>query len=185
MNNLNGATTYLIGPIDALADDGVAWRERITPCLKAMNITVFNPCNKPCEMGQEIGGEKDRLMTLKEAEDWGSLRESMKPIVHADLRMVQKSDFVIACLPKNIPVCGTIYEIAIAITCKIPVLILCPDGRKTVPNWMFGVTHYNYMHETQDSLMEYIQNVDSGVATIDKSKWQFFNWDLLEEKKVY
>jgi len=183
-NNLYGSTTYLVGPIDYADDDGVGWRQAITPALKAMDITVFDPTNKPCEMGQEIGPEKDRLMTLKAANDWASLREAMKPIVHADLRMVQKSDFIIACLPEDTRTCGTIHEIALAIQCKIPVLLLCPDGRASVPNWLFGVLHYNYMHDSQESLMEHLGNINSGVATVDKSKWQFFNWDLLEEQET-
>jgi len=181
LDRLDGLTTYLVGPIDDVKDDGVGWRQEITPHLKEMGVTVFDPTDKPSDLGREVGPEKDRLMKLKEAGDWASLREAMKPIVHIDLRMTQKSDFIVAYLPKNAKVCGTIHEIVLAVQSKIPVLILCPGGRKTVSNWLFGIVHYNYMHESMTSLIEHLNNIHSGVATVDKSHWQFFDYTLLEE----
>jgi hypothetical protein len=50
---LTGMRTYLAGAMDRVADGGVGWRNRISPILKSMGVTVLNPCDKPVEVGLE------------------------------------------------------------------------------------------------------------------------------------
>ena len=44
---LNGMRTYLAGAMDRVPDGGVGWRNRISPILKSIGVTVLNPCDKP------------------------------------------------------------------------------------------------------------------------------------------
>ncbi len=51
MNRLDGMRTYLAGAMDRVPDGGVGWRNRITPMLKSLGVTVFDPCDKPIVVG--------------------------------------------------------------------------------------------------------------------------------------
>ena len=68
MNRLNGLRCYLAGPIDYAADDGVGWRNDITPWLQEKGVKVLDPCDKPIPDSyyKEIDEEKLRMMELKE-----------------------------------------------------------------------------------------------------------------------
>jgi len=44
---LNNHRVYLAGPIDHADDDGVAWRQKLTPYLKKMGLTILDPTDKP------------------------------------------------------------------------------------------------------------------------------------------
>ena len=47
MNRLKGLRCYLAGPIDQAPDDGVEWRQKITPWLEQKGVRVLDPCDKP------------------------------------------------------------------------------------------------------------------------------------------
>ena len=62
---LAGMRTYLAGAMDRVADGGVGWRNRISPLLKAMGVTVLNPCDKPVEVGIEDSETRGEIEKLK------------------------------------------------------------------------------------------------------------------------
>ena len=97
-NRLVAQRVYLAGPIDYADDDGIGWRQAITPKLEAMNIMVMDPTNKMTTNTRynEVGEEQNNLKELKKLGRWHELRSEMKPIVLVDLRMVEIADFVIA-----------------------------------------------------------------------------------------
>jgi len=182
MNRLRGLSAYLAGPIDDVDDDGVGWRNLITDRLQPFGLNIFDPCNKPSEIS-EIGEEKDKVMALKNTGDWQGLHEEMKKIVHIDLRMVQKSDFLIAYLPHvpGVRITGTIAEMTVALDNHIPVLVLAPSGPASVSNWIHGIIHPRDMFSTMGDLMKRLEEVDDGKEDdIDMNKWQFFKWDAVE-----
>lgn len=180
LNRLRGSQIYTAGPIDFCEHSGVEWRNSIKPHLKAMNIIVLDPCQKPTDRGHEIGKEKQNLITLKEEGKWEDLHLAMKDICHIDLRCVQKSDAVIFYLPDNIKMTGTIYELAIAVFNKIPTLIFCPNGKASVANWIHGIVSHKYMFDTEEELLCYLRSINDGTAEdVDMKKWAFFDAELL------
>ena len=66
-NRLVAQRVYLAGPIDYADDDGIAWRQAITPKLEAMNIMVMDPTNKMTTNTRfnEVGDEQNNLKELK------------------------------------------------------------------------------------------------------------------------
>ena len=86
-NRLCAQRCYLAGPIDHAHDDGVGWRQAITPMLESMNIMVMDPTNKMTSNTRynEVGEEQESLKLLKETGRFHDLRDEMKPIVLVDL----------------------------------------------------------------------------------------------------
>ena len=119
MGRLKGSITYLCGPIDNVDDDGVIWRKQIGEKLSARyGMKVLDPTDKPFKNQtlkyEEIGVEKQYAHNLKAEGRYAELAEKFKGIVRADLRCVDLSDVLIAYLPKDVLMCGTIHEIVVS-----------------------------------------------------------------------
>ena len=71
---LTGMRTYLAGAMDRVADGGVGWRNRITPILKSMGVTVLNPCDKPVEVGLEDESTRFEIERLKQSGQFEEIR---------------------------------------------------------------------------------------------------------------
>ena len=69
---LNNHRVYLAGPIDHASDDGVGWREELTPYLEKMGLTILDPTNKPVSQCRynEIGDEKDTIINEIKGPSW-------------------------------------------------------------------------------------------------------------------
>ena len=80
-HRLSAQRCYLAGPIDHAQDDGVGWRQAITPMLESMNITVMDPTNKMTSNTRynEVGEEQENLKLLKNTGRYHELRGEMKP----------------------------------------------------------------------------------------------------------
>ena len=96
-NRLRGQLVYMIGPIEYATDYGFGWRNELTPKLQEMGIGVMNPLDKPMQTQVH---EDEELQSLKksliEKKDYDGLASLMKDVVRADLRMVDKADFLCA-----------------------------------------------------------------------------------------
>jgi len=98
--------TYLSGAMDFADDRGGGWREEITKRLVEIGIPssrILDPCNKPdCTSHKLANVDEGELMDkYRAAKDWDGLVRVMKTLAHFDLRMVDKSDFIIAAFPKR------------------------------------------------------------------------------------
>jgi len=140
-NFLHGARVYLAGPMDFVASREIerqhGWRARLKDFLEALDVTVFDPWEKPDIRGLfEYGKEDDK--TIRQREKWtfeataegsstrAELAEYFWDTMHIDLRMVDISDFVIAYCPTNIYSVGTVHEIVVARSQHKPVLFISP-----------------------------------------------------------
>ncbi len=97
--------TYLSGPMDFADDRGEGWRDIITNKLTDIGIPrgrILDPCNKPESRSHKIANadEGELMDRHRKAKDWDKLTSVMKTLAHFDLRMVDKSDFIIASFPK-------------------------------------------------------------------------------------
>ncbi len=145
---LRGTTCYLSGPMDFVVDRKqealIGWRARLTDALESWGVRVFDPWFKPMVRNLGRYGIEDETSN-EERKDWifdeGSrgaavrsrLSGSFWPVMHIDLRMVDLSDFVIACCPTNLYSVGTPHEIVLARQQRKPVLLVSPPVR--YPQW--------------------------------------------------
>lgn len=188
MNRLNGSSTYLAGPMQHAADNGVIWREEITPFLKELGIKVLDPCKKPGELGKEDAETQAKVKDLLklfasstsfQKDYYGDrLHDLMKDIVGIDLKMVDYSDFLICFVDLNQYSCGTWHEVTMAVLERKPVLIYCPSGLQNIPSWLFGVLKHNEFFESITELKNYIRHINED-EYLDVGRWKFLNWASL------
>jgi hypothetical protein len=140
--NLDGTTVYLSGPMDFLASSRKqertsGWRARVGRFLRDRKAKVLDPWFKPEIAGlHSYGKEDDKSTQLRnkwrftDGEEGAAIRaeicSNFWPTVHIDLRMVDKSDIIIAFCPTTTYSVGTVHEIALARQQHKPVLFVSP-----------------------------------------------------------
>ena len=177
MNRLKGLRCYLAGPIDYADDDGVGWRNKATLWLEQKGVSVMDPCNKPTldTEYKEIEEEKIKLMDLKDQEDYEGLTKIMKPIAHVDLRMLDRSDFVMVYIDMEAKPFGTIWELQQSLNQRKPTLVFLKAGKESCSLWLYGVMNHNYMFDTMGELFTYLNDIDKGLRNPDLTRWVFFD----------
>jgi hypothetical protein len=140
--NLAGCTVYLSGPMDFLAQSREeervnGWRARVGQFLKKRGVNVLDPWHKP-EIRALHGYGKEDDKSTENRNRWtfgdndgerrfrAEICYSYWPTLHIDLRMVDKSDFLISFCPTNTYSVGTVHEIALARQQHKPVLFVSP-----------------------------------------------------------
>ncbi|MBD3351810.1 MAG: hypothetical protein GF364_10025 [Candidatus Lokiarchaeota archaeon] len=137
-NILEGTRVYLSGPMDFVGsrviEKFLGWRAILTPILKALDITVLDPWNKPSIKGHENYGKEGVIHSKSEYEkDFWTNPETRARFetdfwetVHIDLRMTDIADFLIAFVPTNIYSVGTVHEIVMGRNQWKPTLVISP-----------------------------------------------------------
>ncbi len=140
--NLVGCTVYLSGPMDFLAQSREeervnGWRARVGQFLEKRGVNVLDPWHKP-EIRALHGYGKEDDKSTENRNRWtfgdtpgeralrAEICHSYWPTLHIDLRMVDKSDFLISFCPTNTYSVGTVHEIALARQQHKPVLFVSP-----------------------------------------------------------
>ena len=177
---LNGMRTYLAGAMDRVPDGGVGWRNRISPILKSIGVTVLNPCDKPVEGGLEDANTRSEIDILKKTKNYSAIRKQYGVIRTLDLRCVDISDFIIASVDTNVHACGTYEEISVANSQKKPVLIWCQQGKENAPNWLFFMLPHEHIFSSLDELLEYLINVHTGRDIKHYKRWFFFDQNRMQ-----
>lgn len=180
INKLKSTICYLCGGMDRVADGGVPWRQTVTPILKNLGIGVLDPCNKPSDFGEESPSFREDICHNKATGKFDSTRDAMRDIAAIDLRMVDIAHFVIMYMDIDIHLCGSYHEAFVAIQQKKPLLVVCEQGKESIPNWMFGVMPHQHMFSTWSELIAYLNRVNSGQDTEHYNRWRFFDFE-----KVY
>ena len=180
MNRLKGMTAYLCGAMDRVADGGTAWREYITPKLQELGVGVFNPCNKPSDYAPEDEDTRELIASLKVREDYDGVSKIMKPICAVDLRMVDIAHFILMSLDIDSHLCGSYHEAFVAIGQKKPVIVMCKQGKKNLPNWMFGVMPSQMVFSSWSEVLEYLHHINEDDDVEHLNRWRFFDFN-----KVY
>jgi hypothetical protein len=173
-NNLWRTKTYLVGHMQYVGDtEGESWRDRITPALNEMGITVFNPYHKPfvkdVQEGREVG---KRLSEAREQGDYDFLAEKMKEIRIFDLNLVDRSDFIIAHIKPMVASWGSAEEIVTAVRMKKPIFLSVEGGKKACPSWIFGMFPHKYVYDTPDEIVAMLRLIDSGAKELDNERWK-------------
>lgn len=174
-DRLKNQRVYLAGAIDRVPDKGMGWRSEITPFLEKMGVIVFNPLNKPTEVGLEDENCHINKKLLKEQEKYDELSSIMKTIRSVDLRLVDISDFLIVNLDLETHPCGTYEEIFLANRSKKPIIIHIEQGKNQTPDWLLGTIPHNMIFSTWDEIKQYLSSVNSDNQIQTYKRWQFFN----------
>ncbi len=137
-NILSGTRIYLSGPMDFVGsrviEKYLGWRAIVTPILKALEMTVLDPWNKPKVKGHKDYG-KEGITPEKgryEKDFWVNKETRARfeldfwETVHIDCRMVDVADSLLAFVPTNIYSVGTVHEIVLGRNQFKPVLLVSP-----------------------------------------------------------
>lgn len=176
MNKLKWHIAYLAGPMDRLVNfsDAVEWRDYVAEKLWNINMGVLNPCKKPTNEGTETEESRDLRKKLKFQGKYDEVTETMKPIVRVDLRMIDKSDFVIVLIDLDHHSCGSYCEVFHALHQRKPVLCMVKQGKEYTPDWLFGVIPHETIFGTWDDLLSYIYEINDGTRNPGKL-WKIFD----------
>ena len=181
MGRLYGSRCYLAGPMDRVADHGEGWRNDISPFLKSKGIVVLDPCNKKINLGLEKIEDKKRRESLKTKEDYDTISKEMRTLRTVDLHMVDMSEFIIVNFDTEAHMCGTMEEIFWANRLKRPVLLMCPQGKNKIYDWMYGVLPHSHFFSSWFEIRAYISHIHTALddELKDENRWMFFNFKEL------
>lgn len=173
MNRLKNSRCYLAGAMDRVADRGKGWREDITPFLEELGVRVFNPLHKPDGFAPEDEETHTIKRALKQIGKYDELSILMRQIRTADLRLVDKSDFLIVNLNLDIHPCGTYEEVFWANRSKTPILIHIEQGKHNTPDWLFGTIPHSMIFSQWDELKSYLNHIDKDQNIDTMKRWYF------------
>lgn len=181
-NRLLGHIFYGCGPMDAVDDRGVGWREDIQTFLNEQGIGFANPCNNPVIGSlEEEHNYYDELKRLKELGEWETVIKYAKQIVRADLHLIDISNAVICYLDTDIHSSGTNTELTYAALEKKPVILVCKQGKEAIPNFLWGLgLDHNMFFDNWDQAKDYLCQVayEQDVASIPAfNRWRFIDYE--------
>lgn len=164
MRYLSGQRVYLCGAMGALADCGMSWRLELKPVLKEkFGLTVYDPTHKEVVNASEISENKEFFRSLIMAEKWQELKDVFAPVVHWDLRAVDKSDFLIVNYDPTVSSVGTIDELRIAKDAHKPTLLKYDKSQlKDFNPWISCLVRPEHLFSSWDDMIAYLQLVDQG-----------------------
>jgi hypothetical protein len=171
MGRLENLWCYLGCPIEFAANDYSSEnvffdKKKLVDFLYQKKVKVLDPK----KISFNGVSEFNNRMELFAQKNFKEIRRQMKIIVRKDLRCVDKSDFSITYLPKGVRTTGSIHEIVNADNQKKPTLIICPEGIEHLPGWLFGIIPLEYMFDSVDDLIWYLDSVD---REPHDDRWQF------------
>lgn len=167
MGNLAHWKFYEIGAID-LDSDPYSWRDKVTEFLLARGAKVLDPTRKSSSIGLEDKDSREIRKKYKENGEYEKLAEIMKKVVAYDLRCVDES-CIICRLDANIPTCGTYHELAMAELQRKPILLFSTSGKKTIPDWVFGIVELDHIFEDMSEMFDYLDRLDKDLS-VDTTK---------------
>lgn len=120
---------YLCGPITALVDDGIEWREYITPKIKALGLNVIDPTKVQVDGHGEVGEHKAYYKKLVINRKLDQLKKEFQVIIDKDLDAVKSSRFIIFSYDPSTPMVGSIEELVLAKNLGHIVLMHCEESK--------------------------------------------------------
>ena len=168
---LKGKSVYLCGPLHSCKDDGVGWREQITPKLNIYGLTVEDPTKKTANGVGEIGQDKARFQQLVMEKKFVEAKEAFWPIVRKDLRCVDKADFLIFNYDNpTIPTVGTWAEVICGSGQKKPILLKYDETQLDKFNiWVLTYIKSSCIFSEWNDMFSYLDKINDG--HLDTSYW--------------
>ena len=165
MSYLEGKRAYLSGAIQYSTDEN--WRIEPKRILtQEFKIDLFDPA---CSEKQV---HTTTLQEAKNKRDFPTIRKIAKDFVGADLSRVDRTDILIAYLPKGIRTCGTYHEVIISNSCKKPTLLVSDGNKAEIALWLYGFIRPEFMFDVWDNLYEYLREVNTG-KHMGNNRWNY------------
>ncbi len=170
MEYLKGKSVYLCGPLHFCKDDGMGWRDKITPKLETYGLSIEDPTKKTaCGIG-EVKDDKAMFKRLLIEKKFSEAKEVFWPIVRKDLRCVDKADFLIFCYDPSLPTVGTWHEVINASDQKKPILLKYDESQLDHFNpWTLTFIKAGCIFSEWDDMFSYLDKVNNG--EFDTSYW--------------
>jgi len=194
---LSNTRVYLCGPLEN-DPQAAGWRLELARRLPLINpeIIVWDPMIKPdwvssqakndqisFQWKEHVGGGTGHDERGKECHDTNKLIRIMCK------QLANKCDWFIARISKTFT-WGSIDELEIAITRRIPIFLWLPDGKISIYGLAGCVHNYdcinNYVHYDMESLLDTIDGIDKGKINImetDPEAWMRMTWKNAAEIK--
>ena len=185
MERLKGSICYLAGPIQFASDWGVGWRLKATKFLHSLGIGVIDPCDKPSDMAKEDEQTQVWLKSLKENYQYDEYTKFLKEVVSIDLRFVDKSDFLLCYIDKNVYTCGTFHETSHAFIQRKPVVVFTDEDTRDIPGWLFGHTPHKMFYSSLDDALKYIKSINEDEQIDTLNRWKFLDFNKIYGKKIF
>jgi len=171
MNFLYKTKTYLVGHMQYLS--GRDWRQEVTEKLANLNITCFNPYEKPfIKDVEEDEASRIEMETWMKTKQYDRVAEKMKTVRSYDLNLVDRSDFIVAHLVPEVASWGSGEEIVTAVRMKKPIFISMEGGKAKAPLWMLGMMPHKYIYNSLDEIIDMLYAIDNGSKPIDSDRWR-------------
>ena len=156
MGYLAGKKLYLSGAIQH-SSSPVNWRDEVKKKLSnQFNLDVFDPYVDPKQQWSPdlVAAQKNR--------NFEEMARIAKLFVRKDLQVVQKTDILVAYLPKDVRTTGVHHEIINSWSYKNPTLLVSNGHKEYIPLWYYGFIDHEYMFDDFLSLYNYLQEVEDG-----------------------
>jgi hypothetical protein len=148
--------------------------------LENRNAIPVDPYNKPLVFDIEGLEDDDSAMEREAAMangDFETVRKIVKKIRGIDLRMVDASTALVTNLDLERVPCGTYEESFVSNRSKKPNIIMCPQGIKQIPDWMYGVLPYQFFFDRWSQVKEYLRHIDEDEDIDTLDRWRFFDFE--------
>jgi hypothetical protein len=171
MNFLAKTKTYLVGHMQYVNGEG--WRNYVKTKLAPLNITCFDPYEKPFLKDVEEGDDiRIKLNNSMKNGDFDSVQNHMRQIRIFDLNLVDRSDFIIAHIIPNVASWGSAEELVTSVKMKKPTFISIEGGKQKCPLWLLGMFPHKYIYNNIDEVLDMIKKIDNGEIQIDSDRWR-------------
>ena len=152
---------------------GRDWRKEVTEKLEPLNITCFNPYEKPfIKDVEEDENSRMEMETWMKTKQYDRVTEKMRTVRSYDLNLVDRSDFIIAHLVPDVASWGSAEEIVTAVRMKKPIFISMEGGKSKAPLWMLGMLPHKFIYNSLDEVIEMLYAIDDGNKPIDSDRWR-------------
>lgn len=156
------------------SSEGESWRDVVSKALREMGVIVFNPYHKPFIKDVQEGGAKARarLDAALARKDYNYLSRKCRKIRIFDLNLVDRCDFIIACINPKVASYGSAEEIVTAVRMKKPIFLAVEGGKQACPYWIFGMFPHKYIYDSVDEIIDMLRRINSGRKKLDNERWK-------------
>lgn len=173
-HHLNRTKCYLAGNIEN-SNAPNYWRDLVKNELKDTGILFFDPLKKPfMDSVNEDKEHMDRLTKLRAEGSYSDLAKIMRKIRVEDLSLVDRCDFLIACISAKTASWGTAEEVFWANRMKKPIFLVVSEGRRSCPFWIFGTLPEDEIYDSIEEVIIDLKKLDLGEKKMDLSRWKIF-----------
>jgi nucleoside 2-deoxyribosyltransferase len=152
---------------------GRDWRKEVTEKLAPLEVTCFNPYEKPfIKDVEEDEASRQEMETWMKTKQYDRVTDKMKTVRSYDLNLVDRSDFIIAHLVPDVASWGSAEEIVTAVRMKKPVFISMEGGKTKTPLWMLGMLPHKFIYNSLEEVIQMLYAIDSGDKPIDSDRWR-------------